>query len=433
MSVEAKVGAFAMGGIILLSAAIFMLGNFHFGSDDDIIFYAGFKQVLGIDEKSEVRFSGVPVGRVTAVTNDSGMVTVTMRVPEDTKIPKDSKVTMAGIGVMGEKFINILPGTDNGEYVETGDYLVGVDEVGMDSMFENMNEVMEKVETLLESVHDIVGNETFKTSVVDMSKNLKDASAHMNGLMESLEKMAVGNEGNINQIVSQLNEVMRSANVTMQNVEHMTANIDKFAGDPATVEDLKLTLQNVAAISKNVASMAENMNKVAGDPQVAEDLKDTIHNAKNLTERADKILGKFQKTGDKLSSIKVTPSVEMLYSGKRSNWDAAMNLDVTAGDTSLTIGAEHIGDGTKFNAQVGKKFNDLGVRGGIIAGKAGVALDAYAGSRWKFSAEVYDPNDAKVRLKSRYRIAESTYLLGEWHDVNHKESRAAYFGLRQEF
>ena len=145
MSVEAKVGAFAMGGIILLSAAIFMLGNFHFGSDDDIIFYAGFKQVLGIDEKSEVRFSGVPVGRVTAVTNDSGMVTVTMRVPEDTKIPKDSKVTMAGIGVMGEKFINILPGTDNGEYVETGDYLVGVDEVGMDSMFENMNEVMEKM------------------------------------------------------------------------------------------------------------------------------------------------------------------------------------------------------------------------------------------------------------------------------------------------
>ena len=433
MSAEAKVGAFAVGGLMALSSAMYAVGDFHFGANDDLTFYAGFKQVVGLRDQSAVQLSGVPVGNVAEIKNEGSGVIVTLKVRPEIKIPKNSAVMITSTGVMGEKFVNILPSQDDGNYLKDGDYIFGTEESDMNSMFENMNKVMNKVDTLLESVHEIVGDKTFQTSVVEMSKNMKDASENMNNLMATLSRMATNNEGNVNQMIGQLNETLASMTRSMETVEHMTKNIDNFAGNPETVEDLKSTLKNISETTKNVSAMAENMNKVAGDPKVAEDLKDTISNAKSLTERADKILGKVQGASENFSKIDVTPSVEVLYSGKKSDWNSNFNLAISSGDTSLNLGAEDIGDRTKLNAQVGKKFNDLGLRGGVIAGKAGIGLDAYLGKNFKISAEGYDPNDFKLRLKSQYKIADSTYILGEWHDVNKKNDRAAYVGIKQEF
>ena len=68
------------------------------------------------------------VGKVTKIANEGTGVTVTMEVHDDAKIPKQSKVSIASSGVMGEKFINFQPKVDNGEYLQNGDYLYGADE-----------------------------------------------------------------------------------------------------------------------------------------------------------------------------------------------------------------------------------------------------------------------------------------------------------------
>ena len=434
MSVEAKVGAFTVGGLMLLGGATAGLGDFHFGSSDDLVLYAGFKQVVGLMPQSDVRLSGVLIGKVTKIVNEGTGVTVTMEVEPDVKIPKQSKVSIASSGVMGEKFINFQPKVDNGEYLENGAYLYGADEAGMDTMFEGISKVMDEVQVLLQSMQAIVGDDTFKKSVIEISNNMNEASAHVNEMTGSFERIAKDNEGNFNSMVKQMEGAVAGMNQTMANIEHMTANIDKFAGDPNTAEELKTTLDNIAKTSANVASMAENMNKFAGDPQVAEDLKATVGNARSITERADKMLGKVEGVSDSFSKIDVTPSVDILYSGSAHDWNANFNLNVASDDKSLVLGAEDIGDHTKWNLQGGAKFgSDFGARAGIIAGKPGIGLDAYAGSKWKFSAEAYDLNDGKIRLKSQYKVLDSTYLLGEWHSVNKKDDRAFYFGLKQEF
>ncbi len=434
MSVEAKVGAFTVGGLMLLGGATAGLGDFHFGSSNDYTIYAGFKQVVGLQPQSDVRLSGVLVGKVTKIANEGTGVTITMDINPEVQIPKQSKVSITSSGVMGEKFINFQPKVDNGEYLQNGDYLHGTDEAGMDQMFDGLTRVMDKVEELLLDVHAIIGDDTFKKSVVDMSDNMRKASEHMSNAMGTLERTAVNNEETFNNMIQQMNGALTGMNQTMANVEHMTANLDKFAGDPNTAAELKTTLDNIAKTSSNVANMAENMNKFAGDPKVAEDLKATVSNARSISERADKLLGKVEGTADKVSKIDVTPSVDILYSGKEHDWNANFNLDVTSGDTSLIVGAEDIGDHTRWNLQGGKKFGtDFGARAGIIAGKPGIGLDAYAGSKWKFSAEAYDLNHGRVRLKSQFRVADSTYLLGELHNVNKHDDRAFYFGLKQEF
>ena len=434
MSVEAKVGAFTVGGLMLLGGATAGLGNFQFGGDDDYIVYAGFKQVVGLQPQSDVRLSGVLVGKVIKIANEGTGVTVTMKIEDEVKIPKQSKVSIASSGVMGEKFINFQPKVDNGEYLANGAYLYGVEEAGMDQMFDGLTRVMDEVEVLLKSMQAIVGDDTFKKSVVEMSANMKESTEHINNMTGTFDNLVTRNEATFDSMIKQMEGAVANMNQTMANVEHMSANIDKFAGDPKTVEDLKTTLDNIAKTSGNIASMADNMNKFAGDPQVAEDLKVTVGNARSISERADKLLGKVEGKVEGISKIDVTPSVDILYSGSAHDWDTNFNLNVASGDKSLVLGAEDIGDHTKLNLQGAKKFgSDFGARVGIIAGKPGIGLDAYAGSKWKFSAEAYDFNDGKIRLKSQYKVLDSTYILGEWHNVNKNDERAVYFGLKQEF
>lgn len=434
MSVEAKVGAFTVGGLMLLGGATAGLGNFNFGSNDDLILYAGFKQVVGLQQQSDVRLSGVLVGKVTKIANEGTGVTVTMSIDPNVKIPKQSQVTISSSGVMGEKFINFQPKVDNGEYLENGAYLYGMDEAGMNAMFDGLTKVLDEVQVLLKTVQAIIGDDTVKKSVVEMSDNMRESSASMKNMMGTMERTVVNNEELFNEMIQDMNGAVQGMNQAMANVEHMTNNLDKFAGDPKTVEELRTTLGNITETSRNVANMAQNMNNFAGDPKVAEDLKATVSNARSITERADKLLGKVQGTADKVSKIDVTPSVDILYSGKAHDWNTNFNLDVTSDDKSLILGAEDIGDHTRLNLQGGKRFSPgFGARAGIIAGKPGIGLDAYAGRDFKFSAEAYDLNDGKLRLKSQFRIAKSTYLLGEWHNANRRKKQAFYFGLKQEF
>ena len=426
MKTEVKVGAFTAAGLILLVALVIGLSGFSLRSGKGYMVYAGFHQVIGLEKQAQVCLSGVPIGEVKSITNDGGGVTVAMRVRPDARIPEGSHVTIGTPGVMGEKFVNIQPAEDRGHYIEDGAYLIGEDEAGMDSMLAGISQVVGQAQDLLTSMNDIVGNEGFRTSILQMMANLRDTTAHLSGLLAVLEQTAAENRGNIHQITGNLVTVTASMERTMGSVEHMMANLDAFAGDPQTTENLRETLANIKSTSERVDKMAQNLEGVAADPETAESLKETIKNARSFSERAGKAL-------DRVEDISVSPRVDVLYSGKRHDWDTNMNLRLGDGARFLDIGVDDIGDDSLFNAQVGRRRGSLGARAGVIAGQAGIGLDAYAGDKFTFSADAYDPDDVKLRLRAAYDLGGGTALLGQFDDVTDSRERAGYFGVRQAF
>ena len=134
----------------------------------------------------------------------------------------------------------IQPAEDRGYYISDGAYLIGEDEAGMDSMFAGINQAVGQVQELLASMNSIVGNEGFRTSILQMMANLRDTTKHLSGLIAVLEQTAAENRGNVHEITANLVTLTASMNRTMGNVEHMMANLDAFAGDPATTASLRL-------------------------------------------------------------------------------------------------------------------------------------------------------------------------------------------------
>ncbi|MBE6091759.1 MAG: MCE family protein [Selenomonas ruminantium] len=427
MSVEAKVGAFTLAGLALLAAVIIMLSGFKLDSDKGYKLYAGFKQVIGVEPQSLVRLSGVPVGKVLSVENDGKGVTVAMQINEGVQIPKGSQVSIGSSGIMSDKFINIAPGEANAGFLEDGDYLTGLEEMGMDEMIKSASQVMGQAQELLTSMNNIVGNETFQMSIVQMMANIRDTTAHISGMMAAFENMANANQGNVNQMLTNLNMVTGSLNRTMSSVEAIMGNLATVGADPQTAENLRITLDNIAQTSDKIRVVSEGLAKVAGDEKTIEDIKATIHNARELT-------GKAQKVKTQLDSIETHTEVSALYSGQKGNWDA--NFGFTVGMEQgpfLNIGVDDIGDTNKVNFQLGKRQGNFAARAGAIHGEAGVGLDAYAGKNFKFSADAYNVNDFSLRLGAELKLMEDTWLMGQWQNVNKRDHRAAYVGIKQYF
>ena len=430
MSTEAKVGAFTLVGLALLVAAVTLLSGISLGSNKGYALYAGFRQVIGIEPQSTVRLSGVPVGTVRKVTNDGGGVTVTMDIQGDVKIPRGSRVTIGSAGVMGEKFINILPaGPENG-WVSDGDYLIGEDEAGMDTLMAGLDKTLGQVQELLNSVNDVLGNKDLQHSLVQSMVNIQSMTQRLDHTMSILESLATENKGQVAQMLTQLNSATASMDRTMHSVEAMMANLETVGADPQTAENIRQTLDNMADASARVVRITQGLENVVADEKTQEDLKATIHNARQLTERANNMK-------QKLKEIEVKPQVDVLYSGGAHDWKTDFNLDIGKKEGAyVRLGVDDIGDDNHLNAQVGKRFakGRLGLRGGVVNGKPGMGLDVYGGERFQFSVEGYDPNDMQLRLDASYDVTgKGTAVAAQWDHVNDSDRRRAYVGLRQSF
>lgn len=104
-----------MGVVVLVVAALFMMFAYRVSDLQVVKGYeinGRFLKVGGLNTGADVRINGIKVGTVVSQKIDSSdyMVDVTLSIMPQISLPKDSLITIAGDGLMGDKFIKIEPG-----------------------------------------------------------------------------------------------------------------------------------------------------------------------------------------------------------------------------------------------------------------------------------------------------------------------------------
>src|SRR6266849_4120104 len=113
MSSAAKVGAFML--VILAILAYFAL------KIEDIGIRGGatrtinvtFDSAAGLNKKTDVRMAGVPVGKVEDITLKNGKALVTLSVAASVPMRENASARVANLGLLGEKYVELDPGTPN--------------------------------------------------------------------------------------------------------------------------------------------------------------------------------------------------------------------------------------------------------------------------------------------------------------------------------
>ncbi|MEK7850290.1 MAG: MlaD family protein, partial [Deltaproteobacteria bacterium] len=111
ITTEAKVGIFVVIGIAILTYMTFSIGNYRFGKEKGYTLKVKFKSMAGVDLKSPVKIAGVEIGKVEDIKLADNMAELTLRIIDGITIPEDSGAVVRGTGLMGEKHIEIVPGS----------------------------------------------------------------------------------------------------------------------------------------------------------------------------------------------------------------------------------------------------------------------------------------------------------------------------------
>lgn len=116
MSVEGNRTELIAGGFVLLVAAGFMawaLGGTSFWGGKFYQLHARFPDIDGIEKGTDIRISGVRVGRVSEVRLDPAhnyLANVVLNIPQDLRLATDTAAIIESDGLLGGAYIALQPG-----------------------------------------------------------------------------------------------------------------------------------------------------------------------------------------------------------------------------------------------------------------------------------------------------------------------------------
>ena len=177
---ELKVGLFVLMAVLALTFFIISVSDlsiFEKGRHIQVVF--GFAS--GLRESAPVRLAGVEVGLIKKLqvfvdNNDGGKtkVRVNVWIKEDIAIPSDSKVTINQLGILGEKYLEIIPGASK-EKLKDDSVIVGHDPVPIEKITERADVLMGKLENTVDSVNNTLGSVNNTILTDKNKKSLEDA------------------------------------------------------------------------------------------------------------------------------------------------------------------------------------------------------------------------------------------------------------------
>ncbi len=189
---EMKVGLFTLGGIVIFVIFVFSIADIKlFAKSKDVKIIFGFAN--GVKISSPVRLAGIDVGQVRKTSvrfnekTRKNEVEILARVGISTVIPRDSIVWINTLGLLGEKYIEIIPGVDYVHTLKPGDTIIGKDPIPMQEITELGRDIALKLKDSIEAINDFILNEKNREAYTEVLKNLEAASKSLSEIMEKVK------------------------------------------------------------------------------------------------------------------------------------------------------------------------------------------------------------------------------------------------------
>lgn len=195
---ELKVGFFVFLALLVLAYLTFQISGSSLMNRRNYKVKVVFGFVSGIEPKAPVRLAGVTVGEVDDINiyyneeKQNVEVDLTLSLREDIRIPRNSKAYISTLGLMGEKYVELVPGTKASGVFKTGDVIRGNDPVTM--------------EKLTEVLMSVVADKEIKQSVLETLNNFNQTSEHLKQVslsMEAIIRNIEEGEGTIGKLLTQ--------------------------------------------------------------------------------------------------------------------------------------------------------------------------------------------------------------------------------------
>ncbi len=285
-----------LGLFVTLAAMIFIAAVYFMGNKQNVFgrFFrleTTFRQIGGLREGSNVRYMGVSVGTVesTSILSDTSIQIVMLIQDESRKYIRKNAIASIGTdGLVGEKVIDINPGTGKDNLVDSGDVLSSKEQVSTDELLGTLNATNENAAKLVENLVNI--SDKIYSGEGTLGTLLRDEA-----LAQQLQQAAV----NLNQTSLESIQLMKDLQQTVVLIEEGRGMLSTLLTDSTWVVKMESSLNNIEQatmkVDQTTSELQELIHKfnnddgtvgtLLQDTAVAGDLKEILYNINEGSER----------------------------------------------------------------------------------------------------------------------------------------------------
>lgn len=150
------VGMFLAAGVALFTLALFLIGNQHRAFAHHVVFYTQFTRLDGLIKGAKVRVAGYDAGEVMAIevpTTPAQKFRVRLKIEEKAHglVRSDSFTTIATEGLVGDRFVQIHPGSAGAPLANAEATLQSKDPPDMEDLMAKSADLLRNASSTLES------------------------------------------------------------------------------------------------------------------------------------------------------------------------------------------------------------------------------------------------------------------------------------------
>lgn len=273
-----RLGFFVITGTALLIIALYFIGNNSNLFSKTFKLYARFNTVNGLKKGNNVRYAGIDVGTIKniEIINDT-TIRVEMSVEADLKkvIRKNSRANIGTDGLMGNKLINISPGTPDTDLIKDGEEIESLASLNTDEMLRTLDKTNKNILVISANLREISQNLTDSRGT--LYTVLMDTTI-ARGLKHTL--------GNIDVVSNNILKISDDLNDVVSEAKNGKGLIGTLVKDTVMAGDLSKAIKEVRSAGEQINTSAGELklilNKVnTGDGTISTLINDTA-SANNL-------------------------------------------------------------------------------------------------------------------------------------------------------
>lgn len=274
----AAVGAFVIGGVLLFSAGLFLIGDRRMLFNRTFGVYAEFANLAGLEDGAKVRVAGMDAGEVETIyvpANPSARFRVKLRIREDLHpiIRVDSVATIQTDGLVGNKFVQVEAGTDQAQVAPSLGTIQSREAFELSAMLQRMNDTVQLVSTTITGL---------KSGIDQALGSISDTANEAQDLIND-----VGTDARA--IMASAQKVSQNVNVIVGGVRDGKGTVGKLLADDALYTSVKGIAADAEKAVASLREASEQAKEAVSDLRgengplkgLSGDLQQTLASAKN--------------------------------------------------------------------------------------------------------------------------------------------------------
>ncbi|MBI5234473.1 MAG: MCE family protein [Deltaproteobacteria bacterium] len=479
ISPETKVGLFVVLGIALLVYMSMSLGGFRFGKEAGYTASVKFPSAAGLDKDAAVTVAGVEVGKVKKILLDDNMARLILQIRPGVRIGKDFTAVLRTRGLLGEKYVELMPGSPDAPPVEDGGELSRTAvHTDMDELMTLLGSVAKDIEGVSSALNNVLGGEEGEQTLRTIVSNIEEITTKVNKIVdknddrlanimvnfenfsaqlrsdgpgiakglkdvsESLKVVIDENRGDLKAGVENLRSASQKLGQTMDSIQKLTEDVSP---------KLEKTVDSIGSVAQKIDEGKGTLGKLINEPTTHDNVNKTLAGINRYIEKSESFRTYVSYRGEYLYdaddtksylSLRLQPKSDKYYlfevvddpRGKRKEKQHEI---ITKTGPTVTEDISTT-DSIEFSAQIAKRYANTTLRGGIIQSRGGFGIDQYLfDERLRLTFEAFDfDKERNPRLKAglTYFINKYFFVTAGYDDfISRYGFESPYFGIGIEF